>query len=111
MYHYDRVMKGIASYIDDEILIKINGWQRWIVGAGLGISLDKMHNVYKTLKENPMVAALGIIDEHDNMDVELLYKHLKKQAQKGPITVDIPLVGTFTLDESDVDKLYSRIVD
>lgn len=111
MYHYDKVMKGIASYIDAEILTKINGWQRWLVGAGIGVSLDKAHNIFKTLKENPMVSALGIIDEHDNIDIELLYKEFKKQAQKGPVTFSIPLVGILTLNESDVDKLYMHIVD
>ena len=33
-----------------------------------------------------------------------------KQAQRGAITFDVPLMGALTLNAADVDKLYSYIV-
>ena len=33
----------------------------------------------------------------------------KKQAQKGPIVMDFPMIGSFTFNEMDVNKLYSYI--
>lgn len=109
MYNYSQVINGLARYIDEEIVSKIDGWQKWIVGAGLGMSLDKGVNIFNELKTNPMVKALGVIDNNDMVDVETLYKNVKKQAHNNPITFNVPMVGAMTLNESDVDKLYNYI--
>ena len=110
MYNYSQVLKGIAKYVDDEILTKINGWQKWIIGAGVGVSLEKSTNLFNELKNNSMVKTLGIIDKNDKIDVELLYRELKKQAQKGAITFELQMIGVITLNERDVDIIYSDIV-
>lgn len=109
MYEYSKVLNGITTYIDREIVDKINGWQKWVVGSGIGIAMSNSTNVFNELKKNQVVKMLGVIDKDDKIDVEKIYKELKKQARKGAITFDVPLVGTITLNEQDVDKLYQYI--
>lgn len=109
MYEYSKVLNGITTYIDREIVDKINGWQKWVVGSGIGIAMSNSTNVFNELKKNQVVKMLGVIDKDDKIDVEKIYKELKKQARKGAITFDVPLVGTMTLNEQDVDKLYQYI--
>jgi DNA-binding transcriptional regulator LsrR (DeoR family) len=109
MYEYSKVLNGITTYIDREIVDKINGWQKWVVGSGIGIAMSNSTNVFNELKKNQVVKMLGVIDKDDKIDVEKIYKELKKQAKKGAITFDVPLVGTMTLNEQDVDKLYQYI--
>ena len=109
MYEYSKVLNGITTYIDREIVDKINGWQKWVVGSGIGIAMSNSTNVFNELKKSPVVKMLGVIDKDDKIDVEKIYKELKKQAKKGAITFDVPLVGTMTLNEQDVDKLYQYI--
>lgn len=109
MYNYGQVMSGLAKYVDDEIVSKIGGWQKWIVGAGIGVALDKGVNIFNELKTNPMVKALEVIDKNDMIDVDALYKSIKKQAQNNPVTFNVPMVGAMTLNESDVDKIYEAI--
>ena len=53
---------------------------------------------------------MNIIDSDDRIDVDLLYNELKKQAQKGAITFNVPLLGAITLNDTDLDKLYQRII-
>jgi hypothetical protein len=53
---------------------------------------------------------MEIINDKDEIDIELIYREIKKQAQKSAVTVDIPLAGTLTLNEQDVDKLYGMIM-
>ena len=109
MYEYSKVLNGITTYIDREIVDKINGWQKWVVGSGIGIAMSNSTNVFNELKKNQVIKMLGVIDKDDKIDVEKIYKELKKQAKKGAITFDVPLVGAITLNEQDVDKMYQYI--
>lgn len=109
MYEYNKVINGITKYVDTEIVDKLTGWQKWVVGGGIGIALSNATNLFKHLKENEFVKMLEIIDEDDYINVDKIYQEMKKQAQKGAITFNAPIVGIMTLNEQDVDKLYSLI--
>lgn len=110
MVPYTKVINGITRYIDEEIVNKLTGAQKWIIGTGAGIMLTKATDIFNALKNNVMIKNMGIINENDEVDVELIYKELKKQAQKGAVTIDIPMLGALTLNEQDVDKLYNKII-
>lgn len=110
MVPYTKVISGISRYIDEEIVNKLTGYQKWVVGAGAGIMLTKATNIFNNLKINPIIKQMELINDKDEVDIETIYREIKKQAQKSAVTVDIPLVGTLTLNEQDVDKLYSMIM-
>lgn len=110
MVPYTKVIAGITRFIDEEIVSKLTGTQKWIIGTGAGIIMNNATNTFNALKNNTFVKNLGIINEKDEIDVGLIYKELKKQAQKGAMTVDVPLAGALTLTEQDVDKLYNFII-
>lgn len=109
MYSYDKVINGFAKYVDSEIVNKIPGWKKWIVGSGIGMMLSNTENVYSKIKDNEFIKMLNIIDEQGNVNVDDMYKELKKQAQKSNATIELPMVGSFVLNEHDVDKLYNFI--
>lgn len=104
-----QVRMGAEKYIEAEILAKITDWRKWIVGAAASMALDNTTAIFNELKENPMVKALGIIDEQDNIDIDRLHAEFAKQAQKGAITFDVPMMGPLTLNAHDVDRLYQYI--
>jgi hypothetical protein len=109
MYEYSKVLNGITKYIDTEIVDKIEGWQKWVIGSGIGIALSNSTNLFNQLKDNEIVKMLGIINEENKIDIEKIYKEFKNQAKKGSISFEVPLVGTLTLNEQDVDKIYDFI--
>lgn len=110
MYNYNRVMSGVTKYIDNEIVSKLNDWRGWVLGGALGISLSKFDTVFEELKKNGFVKMLGVV-QGDMIDVDTIYKELKKQASKGSITFTIPMVGALTLSDKDVDVLYRYIIE
>lgn len=110
MVAYTKMINGLSKYVDEEIVNKLTGYQKWVIGAGAGIMLNKATNVFNTLKNNPLIKSMEIINEKDEIDIELIYRELKKQAQKGAVTVEVPMAGVLTLNEQDVDKIYSMIV-
>lgn len=109
VYEYSKVINGIAKYIDTEIVEKIVGWRKWIVGGGIGIALSNMTDVFNQVKNNEFVKMLNIVDKDDKINVEKIYKEMKKQAKKSAITFDAPVIGAITLNEQDVDKIYEMI--
>ena len=109
MVTYNQVVNGMTKYIDQEIINKIQGWQRWALGAGAGIIMTKGANIFNTLKANPIIKMLDVIDENDMIDIDTIYTEIRKQAEKSPATFNAPMIGTITLTKDDVDKLYSLI--
>jgi hypothetical protein len=109
MYEYNKVINGIAKYVDEEIVNKIVGWKKWVVGSGVGIMLSNTTEIFNQLKNNDFVKLLNIIDKDDKVDVEKIYKEMKKQAKKSAITFDVPMIGPVTFNEQDVEKMYELI--
>lgn len=109
MYEYNQVINGIAKYIDEEIVDKIDGWKKWVIGSGLGIALSSGTDIFNNLKNNEFVKVLGIVDKDDRINVDKIYKELKKQSKKSSITFNAPMIGAITLSEQDVEKLYKAI--
>jgi len=110
MIHYAKVIDGIVTYIDHDMLSKLNGsWKAWGLGALIGILKARAPEVFGQLRDNSMVKTLGLIDG-EMVDVDTIYKNLLEQAQKCTATVDLPFVGCVTYSASDVDQLYRCII-
>jgi hypothetical protein len=110
MVTLNQVTNGLQKYIEAEILPMVSDWRKWVLGAGASVALSKSAEIFAKLKANPMIAALGVIDNDDRIDIERLHREFAKQAQKGAITLDVPLLGPVTLNAQDVDRLYHDIV-
>lgn len=109
MEHISKVMRGITAYIDEEIVGKLAGsWKAWVIGSAAGIATARMEGIVRHLANNQLVKASGLI-EGENIDVDAIYRELYKQAQRGSMTLDIPLVGPITFSAADVDALYRHI--
>lgn len=109
MYEYNQVINGIAKYIDEEIISQIDGWKKWVIGSGVGIALSDGTEIFNNIKNNDLVKMLGIVDKEDKINVDKIYKELKKQSKKSSITFNVPMIGAMTLTEQDVEKLYKAI--
>lgn len=110
MVNLAQVQRGVERYISTEFLSKLTGVQKWVVDAAVAMYLTNAGTIFEGLKKNPLVSALGVINEQDHIDIDKLYKHFKAAAAKGPATLSVPMLGPVTLSESDIDKLYNFIV-
>ena len=111
MVTLQQVQHGLSQYVSNELTSKMSGAQKWIFGAGAELYIGNIASIFNNLKMNPMVKALGVIDEQDQIDLDKLYQVVLKQADQGPMTIDIPMVGAFTFDRSDVEKIYQYIMN
>ena len=111
MVTYNQVVNGMTKYIDQEIVNKLQGLSRWGLGAVSGIALSKGANIFNNLKSHPIIKMLEVIDENDMIDIDTIYAELRKQAEKGSVTIATPMIGNITLTKDDVDKLYRLITE
>lgn len=110
MIHKSKVLYGVASYIDAEIVAKLAGsWKAWAVGGLAGLAVSRADGLISQYANNPLVKALGLIDG-ENIDVDAIITELRKQAQRSPATIDVPLVGPVTFTAADVDSLHRHIM-
>lgn len=110
MVDYDKFMNGTEMYVENEILKKINGYQKWLVGTMVGIAMKRIDDIFDEFADNGLVQMLKIIDENDMIDDDVIHEELKKQAHGNPITIELPLgMGRLTMNENDVDKWHEYI--
>jgi hypothetical protein len=111
MVTLNHIYSGAVRYIDTEITPKMSGWHRWAFGALSAVWLGNISNTFEKIKETPFVKSLGVINESDMIDIDKLYREFYAQAQKGPVTFDIPFAGPLTVDKTDVEKIYRHILE
>ncbi|MBQ5825155.1 MAG: hypothetical protein IIW48_10175 [Clostridia bacterium] len=105
----ERVLNGIARYLDREIYAGMNNWQEVI--ARIAVSRMLNNKSLENMLNNPYMRTFAIIDTEGNVDVDGLYRDLRTYiSNKGKIEIELPIFGKFTFTESDVDSLYNCII-
>lgn len=110
MVHYTKVINGIVSFIEQDMISKMNGTMKaWALGTAVALAVKKAPEVFEKLRGNAMVQALGLIDG-EMVDIDSIYAELLNQAQKYSATIDFPIIGPVTYSSSDVEALYRLIM-
>lgn len=112
MVSVDKIEKGVANYLDAELMPQLekNSLEKVMVGTVASLLIRKTGTIIEGYKDNKLVQMLGIMDEEGNVDVDTLVTELKKNITKEGVKVDIPVLGTLTFHKDDIDKLYDYIM-
>lgn len=105
MIHYTRVIQGLLAFIESELASKLAGsWKAWLLRGMASIAAGKAEPMFRMLAGNSIITALGLIDG-ENVNVDVLMGEMRKQAQTGTATIDIPMIGPVTFGLQDVEAL------
>lgn len=107
MISRDRVAKGVAAYLDNEVLPQLpgDGWEKVIAGTAMGIMTKKMDHLIETLQKHPVVKAFGVIDDDGMIDDVLVMDQLREHIPDEGMLISLPLVGDMRIHKNDVDIL------
>lgn len=109
---FDRVIKGISKFLDNEIYSKMNSWQEMIARITVSRVMGNTDALKETLKDNSIVKMLSVMDENGNVEIDGLLRDIKAQiVEKGKLTFTIPLFGTISFLPEDVDTLHRYIME
>lgn len=117
MVNIGQIKRGLASFVDAEILpaIPAGTLKRTLIGAGVGLYLANLEKTLSGLSDNALVAALGIIDEAGNVDIDKLAEELKRNMAPEGLKINLDVMGfhlgDMTLHQSDIESLRVHIVN
>lgn len=111
MVSIDKIQRGVARYLDAEILPKAEGKDKWIISAAGTLYLAKLPALVQSLKAKEAINILGIISgDAMSVDLDALFNSIKPAARQAPAVVKIPFGGSLAFTESDLDTLRNYIM-
>lgn len=108
MVSMDKVQRGMAAFLDRELIPSLTGWDKVLVGGGAGIVVAKLP---KIVEMYPIITALDIYDKANNqMDIDTLYQAVTPYMGGETLPLKIPYLGiTIKVGKPQVDALYQYI--
>lgn len=101
MESVDQVKRGIANFIDAEVVPVMPKWKGIALAVGASLMIEGKTD---ELLNHPLVKMMGVVNG-DKIDVDKLYSSFKTKAQ-GQWPIEI---GEIKMNEGDFDKLYQYI--
>lgn len=109
-YEFEKVLHGIAKYIDKEIIPGMNAVQEFSARVIIGRIMHNGKALKELLVNNGFIKTFGIVDEHGLIELKPIAHDIKREiARQEKITFDVPMFGKMTFSPSDVDTLYYTI--
>ena len=110
MVEIARIRDGVMDYATQHMMPKMDSKGQFLLGTVLGMAAGRVETVIRSLGENEMVKALGVI-RGDQMDWETLYSAAIAQIKRqGRLVWDVPLLGRLAFDEQDLRDLHQCVM-
>lgn len=110
MVEFNRVIDGLARYLNNNFYSKLNDWQEVLARIAVGRIIGNPEALKQSLMANGVVRTFAVMDSEGNVDLENLARDLKREIErKGKISVEIPIIGKLSFVASDIDEIYREI--
>lgn len=104
------IQNGMAKYIDNDLLPHLTGMKKIAVGAYAGLALKNLGDLFNAYKNHPMISVLHVVDADGNIDIDTIYNEFaRRMGDTIKFPINIPMVGVYSVDRSDLEKLYMYI--
>lgn len=97
-------MNDLVRFFDSDIMPHLTGAKKLGAAAYVALASRNLEHTIHKYKDHPAIAMLDLIHD-DEIDIERLYEVIAPRFTE-KISMDVPLLGTFTFDRADLDKLY-----
>lgn len=106
MVSVDRIQRGLSRYLNEQLIPHTQGAGRWAVTAIAAMAVNRLPVIVKEAAAKPGNKLLGVISEDgSSVDVEYLIESVRPAAKQCPATINIPMAGSITITEGDLDTL------
>jgi hypothetical protein len=111
MVSIESVERGVARYIDKEILpaIKTDGIKGFAIGTAASLLVKRGGNLLRGYAQNPTLQQMGLVTADGAVDLDSLRDAAKDNIPVGGLLVELPMGITLRVNTSDVDSLYRFI--
>lgn len=111
MVSIESVERGVARYIDKEILpaIKTDGIKGFAIGTAASLFVKRGGNLLRVYAQNPTLQQMGLVTADGAVDLDALRDAAKDNIPVGGLLAELPMGITLRVNTSDVDSLYKAI--
>lgn len=105
-----QVKNGVLTYIESDILPHLSGIRKVAAGAYVALAAEKAEEMILKYSKTPAIAVLDLIGQDGSVDIDRVYKAVAPMVKDGEkIGIDVPMIGRFNLDKTDLEKIYKNI--
>lgn len=109
MVTIDQIQRGAARFVDQEMLPKMQGKDKWLVTGIVTLLISKLPSIMESAENNEVIKLLGVVED-GKVDLESLITAVRPAMRATPATIQIPMGGSITIKEADIDMLYQHII-
>jgi hypothetical protein len=108
-----QAQRGIANFIDREVIPSLSVMERIVVGTGAGLITARLPEVIKIYANHPLMQAMNVVDvQNGEIDIQAIYDSAIPYIGADQIPVKIPLVGiTLKMGKREFETLYKYIME
>jgi hypothetical protein len=111
-YTVEKVIDGIARYIDNNIYTNMTDIQELVARLVVGRAIQNSEAFSDLLKSNGFIRTFGFVDSDGMVNVDLLAQDIKREiARKGALEISIPMYGKLKFVPEDVDVIRRCIME
>lgn len=97
-------------YIQSDMLPKLSGIKRTGLAVAAELYAMQMDKIIHDFMERPAIKYMNLQDEAGNIDLERVQDVLRKHMHDDDrIDIPIPVIGPYTIDRTDVERLMQYI--
>lgn len=105
-----QIQRGFALFVDNDVAVAFDGWQKAVVAGTAGLLASNMPNLVKIYGAHPLVAALGVYDANSGtVNIDALYNAFVPKLGSDKIPLTIPKIGTIKIGREEIDSLMRYI--
>lgn len=105
-----QVQRGFVNFVDNEVAVAFEGWQKAVVAGAAGLMAANLPNLVKAYGSQPIVAVLGVYDEKTgSVNIDALYNAFVPKLGNDKIPIPIPKIGTIRMGRDEIDLLMRYI--
>lgn len=105
-----QIQRGFVAFVDNEVAVAFEGWQKVLVGGTAGLLAANLPRIANAYSSHPLVAALGVYEpSSEQVNIDALYNAFIPKMGADKIPISIPKIGTIKLGRDEIDTLMRYI--
>ena len=111
MVSIECVERGVARYVDEELLpsISCDGAKGFGLGIAATLLVKRGGNVLREYAKAPLLQQMGLVSPDGAVDLEAVYEAAKARLPATGLPIDLPLGISIRIKAEDINKLYAMI--
>lgn len=111
MVSIDSIKKGLAAYLDNELMPQIpdnHPVKKFATGMVFTLLLQRLDGIMQSLGGNAIISASGLITTN-GVDIDAVKAAAIANMPEPGLSIELPMLGSMTIHKSDINKLTAFI--